>query len=145
KILASHERLRDEWPVAGTSGYDFLNQVNALLVNPAAEVPLSRLYRRFTGADVSFDEVLYQARKHVIESRLTSELHVLARDLDRISESNWHTRDYTRDSLAAALEEVVACFPVYRTYVDARGAGAEDRREILRAIAAARRRWRRPG
>lgn len=144
KILAQQEQLRDEWPVAGTSGYDFLNQVNELLVDSTAEAVLSRTYRRFTGMDANFDEVVYRSKKRVMETQLTSELHVLARDLDRISESHWDTRDYTRDSLAAALKEVIACFPVYRTYVDTRGAAAPDRHEIIRAIAAARRRWGRP-
>lgn len=145
KILAQHERLRTDWPISGTSGYDFLNQVNMLLIEPAGEAALTRAYRRFAGAETDFDEVLYASRKQVIETRLNSELHVLARDLDRISESHWNTRDYTLDSLAAALREVAACFPVYRTYVDAAGAAGEDRHEIARAIAAARQRWHRPG
>lgn len=144
KILARHERLRANWPVAGTTGYDFMNQVNNLLIDPAAERVLTRSWQRFIGRADTFDDVLYAARKQVIRTKLSSELHVLARDLNRIAEQHWSTRDYTLETLTHALEEVVACFPVYRTYVDARGASAEDRRDIDWAVAQARKQWDKP-
>lgn len=140
KILAQHERLREDWPIAGTTGYEFVNLANGLFVDPAGERPLDRIYRRFIGERVSFDAVLYAAKKQVMGNILASELTVLASDLARISESNWRTRDFTLSGLREALKEVVACFPVYRTYVTDRGASAEDRRDIDWAVGQARKR-----
>ncbi|WP_119459236.1 malto-oligosyltrehalose synthase [Rhodospirillaceae bacterium SYSU D60014] len=140
KILAQHERLREDWPIAGTTGYEFTNLVNGLFVDPAGERPLDRIYRRFIREHAVFDEILYACKKQVMAYILASELTVLATELDRIAEGNWRTRDFTLSSLREALREVVACFPVYRTYVTARGAGPEDRRDIDWAVGQARKR-----
>lgn len=145
KILARHERLHAEWPIEGTTGYDFLNQVNGLLVDARSEAALTRGYQRFIMDAADFDAVLYAAKKLVLRSRLSAELHVLARQLRRIARRHWRTRDYTLQGLTQALEEVVAAFPVYRTYVDTHGASADDRRDIVWAVAQARKRWDRPG
>ncbi len=140
KILAPDERLRPEWPVSGTTGYDFLAQITALLVDPAAEAALTRTYREVAGDALPFDEVAYACRKLVMNFLLASELHVLANALDRLSEVTWQWRDFTTTSLREGLKEVVACFPVYRTYIDAGGASHADRIIVAQAIAAARRR-----
>ena len=143
KILARYERLPD-WPVAGSTGYEFANQVLAMFVDPAAEPAMSRLYRRLTSRGDSFDEVLYASKKRIMQVNLASEMNVLARRFQRLSMSDWRTRDFTFKGMLSALEEVIAAFPVYRTYVSARGCGADDRRYIDWAIALAKTRWR-PG
>lgn len=130
KILARHEHLRDDWLVAGTTGYEFINLVNGLFVDPAGERPLDRTYRRFLDRSADFDEILHACKNHVIDNILASELNGLAGELDALSERHWSTRDYTLERLRAALKEVVAGFPVYRTYISARGIAAEDRRDI---------------
>jgi (1->4)-alpha-D-glucan 1-alpha-D-glucosylmutase len=140
KILAPHEGLREDWPVAGTTGYDFLNRLNALFVDPGAEEGLTRLYNRFTGRSPSFHEIAYLARKLAMDQELASELRVLANEFNRLTETNWLTRDYTLVGIRQALREVVASFPVYRTYVDRKGALQTDRRDIDWAIAHGRRR-----
>ncbi|MEX2207761.1 MAG: malto-oligosyltrehalose synthase, partial [Myxococcota bacterium] len=140
KVLAPHEQLCRDWPVDGTTGYEFLNLVNGLFVDPAGEPSIAELYAEFTGADPGFDEVAYLAKKHVLNFLFGSELEMLAQDLDRLSEQDWRTRDFTRTSLREALKEVVALLPVYRTYLDAGGAGAEDRRFIEWAVERARKR-----
>jgi (1->4)-alpha-D-glucan 1-alpha-D-glucosylmutase len=145
KILARHERLRADWAIEGTTGYDFLNQVNGLLVDASSERALTRAYERFVGGPRNFDEIVYASKKQIIRNRLSGELHVLARQLHRIAQRHPRTRDYTLQGLTKALEEVVAAFPVYRTYVDARGANADDRRDIAWAIAQARKRWQSSG
>jgi (1->4)-alpha-D-glucan 1-alpha-D-glucosylmutase len=145
KILARHEQLRADWPVEGTTGYDFLNQVIGLLVDARSEAVLTRAYQRFTRDDRDFDQVLYPAKRQIIRNRLSSELHVLARQLHRIARRHPRTRDYTLQGVTLALAEVVAAFPVYRTYVDAHGATQDDRRDIAWAVAQARKRWERPG
>lgn len=140
KILARHERLRAEWPIEGTTGYDFLSQVTGLLVDARSQADFTRAYQRFTGRIIDFDDELYSAKKQILRNKLSSELHVLARQLDRIAQRHWRTRDYTLQGLTRALEEVVAAFPVYRTYMDNRGTNAEDCRDIAWAVAQARKR-----
>jgi (1->4)-alpha-D-glucan 1-alpha-D-glucosylmutase len=139
KILAHHERLRDDWPVAGTTGYEFANLVNGLFVDPAGQRRLDRTWRRFADGEADFERILLAAKKHVIENLLAGELNVLAGELDRISELNWKSRDFTLEGLSAALAEIVSCFPVYRTYVTPHSATPDDRRDIDWAVARARR------
>ncbi|ADH85186.1 malto-oligosyltrehalose synthase [Desulfurivibrio alkaliphilus] len=117
KILAAHEYLPEEWQVHGTTGYDFANQVNGLLVKPDHEAALTGIYHRFIGRRQDFDDLLYRCKKKIITGQLASELTVLARLLKDIAESDRHTRDYTLNGLREALIEVVAAFPVYRTYI----------------------------
>ncbi len=137
KILAAHERLRD-WPVAGTTGYDFLNLVNGLFVDGRGEAALDRLYRRFSGREHGFDQILYDAKIQVTRNHLASELEILARDLDRITETSWMSRDYTTNGLREALREIAAAFPVYRTYATPGAVQPEDQRDIDWAVAQAR-------
>ncbi|MDQ3731995.1 MAG: malto-oligosyltrehalose synthase, partial [Pseudomonadota bacterium] len=140
KILASHEHLPQTWPVAGTSGYDFTSLVNGLFVDPTGEKPIDRTYARFIGRRLDFSELVYQCKRDVIRRSLSSELHVIANHLSRICETDPRTRDYTQTSLRDALQEIVACFPVYRTYVTAKGASEQDRRYVEWAMAQAKKR-----
>ncbi len=141
KILARYEILPD-WPVAGTTGYDFVNQVLAIFIDPDGEAAMTRVYRRFAPRDETFDDVLYACKKRIMQVNLASEMNVVARELHQLAMRDTRTRDFTLNGVLAALEEVVAAFPVYRTYVSPRGAGADDRRYIDWAIGQARRRWR---
>ena len=140
KILAAHERLRESWPIAGTTGYDFLARINALFIDPAAEAELDRSYLDFSGEDVPFEDMVYECKTLAMDQELASELRVLANEFNKLTETNWLTRDHTLVGLRRAMREIVACFPVYRTYVDRRGARAEDRRDLDWAIVRARRR-----
>jgi (1->4)-alpha-D-glucan 1-alpha-D-glucosylmutase len=140
KILARYERLPD-WPVAGTTGYDFANQVLGLFVDADGEAAMTRLYRRITGRREDFDTVLYGAKQRIMRVNLASEMNVLAHRFHRLSMGDWRTRDFTLRSMLTALEEVIAAFPVYRTYVAADGAGPDDRRYIEWAIGLAKKRW----
>ncbi|MGX2039229.1 malto-oligosyltrehalose synthase [Methylocaldum sp. MU1018] len=140
KILAAEERLPGRWPVHGTTGYDFANLVNGLFVWPGAEQPLDRFYRSFCGFPVDFDELLYQSKRLILKVALSSELTVLANRLSRIAESDRRTRDYSLNSLRDALREIIACFPVYRTYVTGRGVSETDRNYIEIAVDQAKKR-----
>jgi (1->4)-alpha-D-glucan 1-alpha-D-glucosylmutase len=140
KILAAHERLHADWLVEGTTGYEFLNLVNDLLVDGESERDLERIYREFSGREDSFDEVRYRCEKHVMNFLLGSEHHMLAHRLKRLADASWRTRDFTETSLREAVKEIVACFRVYRSYVDEEGAREEDRGEIEAALRAARER-----
>ncbi|HYW04840.1 MAG TPA: malto-oligosyltrehalose synthase [Gammaproteobacteria bacterium] len=140
KILAAGEALHDDWPVHGTTGYDFAALVGGLLVDPAAETRMERIYNWFTGARHDFDEILYRSRRHIMRVSLASELNVLANALNRLSESDWKTRDFTLGGLRYALSEILACFPVYRTYVTGEGVGDADAQYLRDAADLARRR-----
>jgi len=140
KILSGGESLPDDWPVCGTTGYAFLNIVNGLFVEPSSIRRLRRLYGRLTGVQQSFEDIVYESKRLIMETALASELNVLSHAVDRIAESNRDTRDFTLNSLREALSEVVACFPVYRTYVTEAGWTQTDREIIELAIARARRR-----
>ncbi|RMD71099.1 MAG: malto-oligosyltrehalose synthase, partial [Gammaproteobacteria bacterium] len=139
KILAGYEQLRP-WPVHGTTGYEFANLVNGLFVYAEAEREMDRAYQRFIGHRLDFDEVLYASKKLIIRGALSSEMTVLANLLDRLTESDPHTRDFTLNGLRDALTEVVACFPVYRTYVTGEEYTEEDRRFVEWAVAQAKKR-----
>ncbi len=139
KILASYEGLSD-WPVAGGTGYDFTNQVLALFVDPAGEAAMTRLYRQLTAREASFDDILLACKKRVMRVNLASEMNVLARRFHRLSMRDWRTRDFTLNGILAALEEVIAAFPVYRTYVSECGPSRDDRRYIEWAVGQAKQR-----
>lgn len=139
KITAGFERLREDWPVHGTTGYGFANVVNGLLVDGGAKSRLDRIYRAFIGEPLEWASVAYEAKRLIVASSLAAELNVIANRLARIAGASRRTRDLTLQSLKAALTEVVACFPVYRTYI-ASSVSSEDRRYIDWALAAARRR-----
>ncbi|MFZ0295198.1 MAG: malto-oligosyltrehalose synthase [Candidatus Sulfotelmatobacter sp.] len=142
KILTGSERLPNEWPVCGTTGYDFSNLVNGLYVDPAAVARFDSLYRSFTGVEASYDDLAYRCRRLIVRVALASELNVLANQLTRIALSKRTTCDFTLNSLRDALTEVVANFPVYRTYVTPEGISENDAGYIRRAIALAK--WRSP-
>ena len=140
KILSGREELPRRWAVHGTTGYNYLNDLNGLYVDARQARQLRRAYTKLTGRNEPFDDVLYRSKRLIIETAMASELTVLTHMLDRIAAGSRRSRDFTRDSLRDVIMEVVACFPVYRTYVDEDGWTPEDRAVVERAIARARRR-----
>ena len=139
KILAPHEPLRADWPVDGTTGYEVTNQLLDLMVDPAGEADLSRIYADFTGETEPFAKILRSSKKRIMDNEMSSELNSLARDVVRIARRNPTTSDFTRNLLRRALREIVANFPVYRTYVDFDGKpNQDDRRYLDEAISGAR-------
>jgi (1->4)-alpha-D-glucan 1-alpha-D-glucosylmutase len=142
KILGPDERLPESWAAHGTTGYDFLNLLNGLFVDAQNAEAFGKLYRRLAGVESDFADVAYESKKLILQTAMSSELHMLARRLDRISEQSRYTRDFTLNSLQHALAEVIACFPVYRSYIRPKAdeVGEEDRRYISRAIRNAKRR-----
>ncbi len=142
KIIAPHEQLPSDWALHGTTGYRFTNVVNGLFIDPGAKSRLDRAWRAFVGDEAEdFEELGYRCRRIVMASSLSGELTVLANALLRLARADRRTRDFTLNSLRLALAEVVACFPVYRTYVVEKPS-AQDRRFIDWAIGRARRRGR---
>jgi len=142
KILdATHEQLPADWPVQGTTGYEFANQVVQLLVDSSAERHLTKTYSAFTGSTRGFEELVYEKKLLIAQLSFASEVASLGRLLDELSEWDRHYRDVTQNRLTTAVREVLACFPVYRTYATPDGhLSREDERHILRAVSLARRR-----
>ena len=141
KILGRTEQLPPSWAVRGTTGYDFLNALNGIFIERESAATMEKIYARFIGQSTDFAELCYQKKKLILHTAMASEINLLARQLNRISEGNRWTRDFTLYALRAGLMELVASFPVYRTYIDEEGRVDErDRRYILQAVAAAKRR-----
>jgi (1->4)-alpha-D-glucan 1-alpha-D-glucosylmutase len=124
KILEPGEALRQNWPIAGTSGYDFLNAVMRLLVQPDGLARLGELYTEFTGDDCAFAAVAHDKKLAVEQEALGSDVNRLAALFVDICEGNRNQRDFTRAEIRRAIREVAACFAVYRSYV------VPDRQEI---------------
>src|SRR5262249_25486410 len=117
KILSDEEPLPREWAVAGTTGYDFLIDVNGLFVDWSHEATWDRIYREWTGQRQEFRDVVLAAKRRILQLSMASELNSLAHRLDRITERSRRYRDFTLNTLRLALREVIAALPVYRTYV----------------------------
>ncbi|HEX4129958.1 MAG TPA: malto-oligosyltrehalose synthase [Pirellulales bacterium] len=142
KILTGDEELPVPWRTQGTTGYDFLNQLNGIFVDRQSARPIKETYTRFTDVSLRFADIYYQAKRTILAVAMSSELHMLARRLDRISEQHRFSRDFTHASLQRVLGEVIACFPVYRSYVRAetRYVSDTDGIRIKEALRTARRR-----
>lgn len=142
KILGKNESLPDQWPVHGTTGYDFLNLVGGLFVNGSNERAFGDLYRRFTGTTRSFDDLVYECKQLIMRVSMASEINVLGNQLNRISEGDRRFRDFTLNLLTHAIRDIIACFPIYRTYVteDAEEVSGQDCQFIQTAVAKAKRR-----
>ncbi len=138
KILAHHETLRRDWPVAGTTGYEFMNEVNDLFVDQENADALETIYARFIGQEMDFETEVREAKRLITRDAMASELHVLGVQLGRLAGSHWRSRDFTIEGLREALREIVAHFPIYRTYFTPSRARDQDKRYVGWAVAQAR-------
>jgi len=142
KILGANERIPETWTVHGTTGYEFLALVNGLFVNRANERAADAAYTRFVDNEESFDELAYRCKQLIMNVAMASELNVLGHQLNRLSERDRRSQDYTLNSLTHAIREIIACFPVYRTYITGAPEGIldRDRAFIWQAVTRAKRR-----
>jgi (1->4)-alpha-D-glucan 1-alpha-D-glucosylmutase len=141
KILSGNETLRNDWPVHGTTGYEFGKLVAGLLVDASSEQAITKTFQRFLGHSMHFGHLVYAKKRLVMRLSLANDINVLGDMLDRLSEQNRWFRDFTLEALARAVRETIACFPVYRTYVTpGQPVSEEDRAIIERAVVAAKRR-----
>jgi (1->4)-alpha-D-glucan 1-alpha-D-glucosylmutase len=141
KILSGGETLRKDWPVHGTTGYEFGKLVTGLLVDASAEQAITKTFQRFIGHSMHFGHLVYAKKRLIMRLSLANDVNVLGDMLDRLSETNRWFRDFTLDALARAVRETIACFPVYRTYITpGQPVSEEDRAVIERAVTTAKRR-----
>jgi (1->4)-alpha-D-glucan 1-alpha-D-glucosylmutase len=144
KILEHGEWLRQDWPVQGTSGYDFMNQCNALLVHPDGMRKLTGIYSEFTHDTESYQDVIFEKKSKIANETLASDVNRLANIFVAICESNRDSRDYSRAQIRRAIRSVAASFDIYRTYVvedhERSETTSEDREHIASAFNEAKRR-----
>jgi (1->4)-alpha-D-glucan 1-alpha-D-glucosylmutase len=140
KILGRGEQLPREWPVSGTTGYDFLNAVNGIFIQPEGLGKLEEIYSRRTGDDLPFAELCYASNKLVMETLFKGDANALGHHLGRLAAGHREARDIRLSELIDVLVEVTACLPVYRTYIHTSKISDRDRGYIERTLALARRR-----
>ncbi len=140
KILGRDEPLPRDWPVSGTTGYEFLNALNGIFVDPAGLARMEEIYVRRTGDATPFADVCRQCNKLAIERLFTGDLKALVQHLAKLAAHHRQARDIPVSELSDALIEVTACLPVYRTYVKEGSVPPGARRCIERTLEFARRR-----
>ncbi len=142
KILSGDEVLPADWDVDGTTGYDYLNYLNGLFVDSRRARAFDNTYAQFVGRRVAYSDIAYASRKLIMDVSLASEVTTLGHHMERIAETSRCFRDFTLNGLTSAIREVIACFPVYRTYIapPANSISRQDRSYVEAAVAEARRR-----
>jgi len=140
KVLEPTETLSPEWPVSGTTGYDFIDALGSVMVDSKGLDRITGTYRQMVGAEASFDDVIYQQKKRVIEDLFAGEALSLSLHLNLLAEMDRYAKDASPQALYAALVEVTACLPVYRTYTRSFQIRAQDLVQIESAFLEARRR-----
>ena len=141
KILMEGERLRETWPVHGTTGYNFTSQLANVLIDADAEGRFTELYQRFTSEAPAFDDHVYEKKKLVTSMALSNEIAWLGRLASRVAQEKLATRDFSTVALTNGIRELIACFGVYRTYLEpGQPVHPDDRKVIERAVAEAQRR-----
>ena len=138
KILARDERLPGSWPVAGTTGYDFVNALNAFFVDPKGAGQIEKIYSRFIGKQLAYDDLLYQKKKLVMSILLGVEIRAAGQQFQMLARSDRYAREIPRLELNQVLIEVTAQLSVYRTYVSNLDVAADDKQRIEQAIERAR-------
>jgi (1->4)-alpha-D-glucan 1-alpha-D-glucosylmutase len=138
KILGPGETLSAEWPVAGTTGYEFAKAVTDVLVDTRGESGLTAAYHAFISHGVDYDALALDAKRRILANNLAGELNILTAMAQALAQRDLVTRDLGADTLRAAIIELAAGFTVYRTYVDAQGPRDNDRLVIATAAANAK-------
>ncbi len=138
KILDHDERLPENWPVQGTTGYDFLNHVNGLLCQTRQRKAFDRIYSAFAPQESGYDELVATKKRLIIGKHMAGDIDNLAHLLKTLSSSDRRASDITLYGLKRALVEVMAQFPVYRTYINHQGMSDDDRRILEKATNRAR-------
>ena len=126
KILGDAEELRSDWPIEGTTGYEFIRSLGGLLTDPAGEEALTAAYREIVGDTGEYAAVLAATKRHIFVRNLAGELDVLTALALNLAQGDLETRDFGRDTLRRAIIEIATALPVYRTYVDVEGPRPED-------------------
>ncbi len=139
KILTKSERMPEDWPIYSTTGYVFLNSVNGIFIDGQNAKAFGAIYEKFIRSKINIQDVISEKKKVVMHVALSSEVNTLGHYLNDLSERNRHTRDFTLNSLRRAIIEVIAAFPVYRTYTNTWQVSDRDAQYIELAVSRAKR------
>jgi (1->4)-alpha-D-glucan 1-alpha-D-glucosylmutase len=137
KILSRHEVLPRGWETDGTTGYDFMDEVNALQHDLAGEAPLSRLWQHITGKSDDFDAEEEAARRQILERSFSAQREGTVQAFHRVTQGSLGTRDISRAAIERCLTEILAYFPVYRIYAGVDQASEADLTFLSQAVARA--------
>jgi (1->4)-alpha-D-glucan 1-alpha-D-glucosylmutase len=140
KILSGDEQLPGDWPVAGTTGYEFGRAATSALLDPAGLAALDELYHRFIGRPERFADLLFRQKERVLDDLFAGEIAQRTAELCRLAELDRSARDLSHRELGRALSAVTAAFPIYRTYARGMQQRPADRARIEEAVADAARR-----
>lgn len=132
KILEGQEWLRTEWHLQGTTGYEFMDQVSALLHDPRGAEPLATAWRDLAKDPYDFTRHVHNSRRQLLSENLVGEFNATAVALHRIARADLHTRDYSLAAIKRVLMELLVHFPVYRTYVSCCGPDEADKAILLK-------------
>ena len=135
KILNFKEALPENWNVEGSVGYEFLNLLNGLFIQNQSEEKFDQIYENFIGNEIDFTDLLYKRKRSFIIWHMASEVNFLGSLLYKLAEKSRYYRDFTRIDLTQAVLHVMACFPVYRTYITSKDAvSKKDKACVTQAI-----------
>jgi (1->4)-alpha-D-glucan 1-alpha-D-glucosylmutase len=134
KILEPGEELPGEWPIQGTSGYDFLTQLNDLFCQRAHKEDFQNLFTRFTGQDLSYDALLYEKKRFILQRLFVGDLEKLFLQFKKLSFYLPEGVDILQADLRQTLGVLLSCFPVYRTYINSAEVSERDRQYIEEAL-----------
>ena len=140
KILSEEESLPTEWPVHGTTGYDFMNALNGLFVDASNMPAVENAYAQFIREHIHYPDLAYRKKKQVMDSLLSVEMRTLGRYLSVLSEQDRYARELSRDELTRALVETTASLTLYRTYIRGFELKPQDKLAIENAVQEAQRR-----
>ncbi len=143
KILSSGERLPGDWQVAGTTGYEFMNDLESIFIEAAGAAEVEKGYRRIIrlrSPGVDFHEVAHRGKLHLLRTALRADVSRLTSLLIPLARRNPDTATYSRAQLTEGIVEMIAALPVYRTYVtgEQETITEHDRRWIMSALERAR-------
>lgn len=133
KILEPKEKLPALWPVQGTTGYEFMNFVNGLFCQSENERHFSKISSSFSGFENSGADLVHEQKKHIIDQHMKGDIDNLACHIKRLAGRDRYGKDFTLHGLKRALVEILAHFPVYRTYINHEGRSQTDQRYIQAA------------
>ncbi len=142
KILAEQEILPQEWPVFGTTGYDYASLINTLFIDSHGSQALSDIYTRFLGYEVSFNDTVYEKKRLVIKQLFAAEIRALGQYLSQLAHQDRHTANLAEEPLTEALTELTVFLPVYRTYIRNLSVSDRDRVHIENILAQTK--WQNP-
>jgi (1->4)-alpha-D-glucan 1-alpha-D-glucosylmutase len=138
KILALDEPLPESWPIEGTTGYEFLNYLNGIFCEKKNEQVFSDIYLRFAGFQTPYLDLVSEKKRLIIGKHMAGDVDAIAHLMKKLSSRDRYASDITLYGLKRGLVEVLAFFPVYRTYVSYEDFGDEDRFRLQEALSRAK-------